>query len=124
MELRRVLRCIHIIGRRNQVREYFQYLGHVVVELAFRIGDYFLRVLLQEDASLSGCENADDDPILKLGNASEFFNDLYHRFLLTPKVEMKCLCLQAMAVVYGRNYADIGPFNDTKYIVAMLERVS
>jgi len=29
-----------------------------------------------------------------------------------------------MAVVYGRCYDEIGPFNDTKYIVGMLERVS
>jgi len=28
-----------------------------------------------------------------------------------------------MAVVYGRCYDEIGPFNDTKYIVGMLERV-
>lgn len=54
----------------------------------------------------------------------EFFNDLYHRFLLNPKVEMKCMCLQAMAIVYGRYYEDIGPFGDTKYIIGMLERVN
>jgi len=53
----------------------------------------------------------------------EFFNDLYHRFLLTPKIAMKCVCLQAIAVVYGRCYDEIGPFNDTKYIVGMLDRV-
>lgn len=52
----------------------------------------------------------------------EFFNDLYHRFLLTTKVDMKCLCLQAMTIVYGRYFEDIGPFSDTKYIVGMLER--
>ncbi len=61
-----------------------------------------------------------ESPITKSG---EFFNDLYHRFLLTPKVEMKCLCLQAMTIVYGRHYEDIGCFHDTKYIVAMLDRV-
>lgn len=53
----------------------------------------------------------------------EFFNDLYHRFLLTPKTNMKCLCLQAMAVVYGRCVEEIGQFNDTRYIVGMLDRV-
>lgn len=53
----------------------------------------------------------------------EFFNDLYHRFLSTPKVEMKCMCLQAMTIVYGRYYEEIGPFADTKYIVQMLDRV-
>lgn len=36
---------------------------------------------------------------------------------------MKCMCLQAMSIVYGRYYEDIGPFSDTKYVVGMLERV-
>ncbi len=79
-----------------------------------KIGDYFLRLLLEEDQA----EN-EDSPINKSG---EFFNDLYHRFILTPKTEMKCLCLQAMTIVYGRHHGDIGPFHDTKYIVAMLDR--
>ncbi|XP_066599154.1 dnaJ homolog subfamily C member 13 isoform X2 [Prorops nasuta] len=76
-----------------------------------KIGDYYLRLLLERDSP--------DSPIRK---SYEFFNDLYHRFLLTTKVEMKCLCLQAMTIVYGRYYEDIGPFSDTKYIVGMLER--
>lgn len=54
----------------------------------------------------------------------EFFNELYHRFLLTPKVTMKCLCLQALSIVYGKCFEEIGPFTDTKYIVGMLDRVS
>lgn len=54
----------------------------------------------------------------------EFFNELYHRFLLTPKVSMKCLCLQALSIVYAKCYEEIGPFTDTKYIVGMLDRVS
>ena len=78
-----------------------------------KIGDYFLRLLLEQD-SLD-----ENSPISKSG---VFFNDLYHRFILTPKTEMKCLCLQAMTIVYGRHFGDIGPFHDTKYIVAMLDR--
>ena len=35
---------------------------------------------------------------------------------------MKCLCLQAMTIVYGRHYEEIGCFHDTRYIVAMLDR--
>ena len=53
----------------------------------------------------------------------EFFNDLYHRFLLTNKINMKCMCLHALAIVYGKCYEDIGAFNDTRYIVQMLDRV-
>lgn len=77
-----------------------------------KIGDYFLRLLLEMDDN-------DNSPIRR---SYEFFNDLYHRFLLTNKVEMKCMCLQAMSIVYGRYFEDIGHFSDTKYIVGMLER--
>eukprot|EP00795_Rhopilema_esculentum_P013369 gene13369-4225_t len=76
-----------------------------------RIGDYYLRVLLEEDS--------DEYPIV---HATEFFNDLYHRFLLTTKPDMKALCLQAMAKVYSRCFEEIGSFNDTKFIVGMLDR--
>jgi DnaJ family protein C protein 13 len=60
-------------------------------------------------------------------NASEFFNDLYHRFLLSqptnPKQSsMKSMCLQAMTIVYARHYESIGPFNDTRHIILMLDR--
>ena len=50
---------------------------------------------------------ADQDSVIT--DSSVFLNDLYHRFLLTPKVKMKCICLQAMAIVYGRHCEDIGP---------------
>uniref|UniRef100_H2Z525 J domain-containing protein n=1 Tax=Ciona savignyi TaxID=51511 RepID=H2Z525_CIOSA len=79
-----------------------------------KIGDYFLRLLLEEEF----------EEELAIKRSYEFFNDLYHRFLLTPKTAMKCMCLQAMAIVYGKCWEDIGPFNDTKYIVGMLERCS
>lgn len=78
-----------------------------------RIGDYYLRLLLEENES-------QDNSYIK--RSYEFFNDLYHRFLLTTKTSMRCMCLQAMAIVYGRHYEEIGAFNDTKYIVGMLER--
>ena len=61
-----------------------------------RIGQYFLRLLLEED-NIGGTGSI-------ITNATVFFNDLYHRFLLTPKIDMKCLCLQAMAIVYGRHH--------------------
>lgn len=81
-------------------------------------GDYYLRLLLEEDEGDSSEETS------AIRRSYEFFNDLYHRFLLTPKIEMKCMCLQAMTIVYGRCFEEIGAFNDTKYIVGMLERVS
>ncbi|KAM3822189.1 dnaJ homolog subfamily C member 13 isoform 2-T4 [Vipera latastei] len=78
-----------------------------------KIGDYYLRLLLEEE------ESEESEAIKK---SYEFFNELYHRFLLTPKINMKCLCLQALAIVYGRCYEEIGAFGDTRYIVGMLER--
>ncbi|XP_023328115.1 dnaJ homolog subfamily C member 13 [Eurytemora carolleeae] len=87
---------------------------YVSLQEEIKIGQYFLRLLLEED-TMGGADSI-------ITNPSVFFNDLYHRFLLTPKIDMKCLCLQAMAIVYGRHHEDIGPFNDTKYILAMLDR--
>ncbi|XP_005092836.1 dnaJ homolog subfamily C member 13 isoform X2 [Aplysia californica] len=81
-----------------------------------KIGDYYLRLLLEEDDD----EATEETSAIK--KSYEFFNDLYHRFLLTPKVNMKCMCLQAMAIVYGRCHEEIGAFNDTRYMVGMLER--
>ncbi|XP_036374961.1 dnaJ homolog subfamily C member 13-like [Megalops cyprinoides] len=78
-----------------------------------KIGDYYLRLLLEED------ENEESGAIKR---SYEFFNELYHHFLLAPKVSMKCLCLQALAIVYGKCREEIGPFTDTKYIVDMLDQ--
>lgn len=51
-----------------------------------------------------------------------FFNNVYHRFLLSTRTEMKCLCLRAMGVAYERHCITIGSFGDTKYIVQMLAK--
>ncbi len=107
-----------------------------------KIGDYYLRLLLEEDENEESaaikrsyvsehrrravficCVFSSSSVCVSL-RRYEFFNELYHRFLLTPKVAMKCLCLQALAIVYGRCCEEIGPFADTKYIVGMLDRVS
>ncbi|KAL0279212.1 UNVERIFIED_CONTAM: hypothetical protein PYX00_000818 [Menopon gallinae] len=77
-----------------------------------KIGEYYLRLLLEKDEK-------NECPIAR---SYEFFNVLYHRFLLTPKPELKSMCLQAMSIVYGQHFKDIGPFSDTKYIVGMLDR--
>lgn len=77
-----------------------------------KIGDYYLRLLLQESESTA----------TPIHNPGEFFNNVYHRFLLSAKSEMRCLCLMAMAVTYGRHHITIGPFPDAKYIVNMLAK--
>jgi DnaJ family protein C protein 13 len=58
---------------------------------------------------------------LEIKNAIVFFNDLYHRFLLS-NTQMKSMCLEAMTIVYTKCHREIGSFHDTKYIVAMLDR--
>ncbi|CAI4221283.1 unnamed protein product [Auanema sp. JU1783] len=82
------------------------------LEDEIKIGDYYLRVMLQE---------ADDDST-PIHNPLEFFNDVYHRFLLSAKSEMRCFCLRAMAVAYCRNHETIGAFADAKYFVSMLSK--
>lgn len=89
---------------------------YVCLAEEIKIGDYYLRLLLEEDDD----EATEETSAIK--KSYEFFNDLYHRFLLTPKVNMKCMCLQAMAIVYSRCHEEIGAFNDTRYMVGMLER--
>uniref|UniRef100_A0A915DHU5 GYF_2 domain-containing protein n=1 Tax=Ditylenchus dipsaci TaxID=166011 RepID=A0A915DHU5_9BILA len=77
-----------------------------------RIGDYYLRFLLNEN-------NEEATPIHK---PSEFFNNVYHRFLLATRSDMKCLCLKAMGVVYERHCITIGAFSDSKFIVQMMSK--
>ncbi|KAK6107132.1 DnaJ domain family protein [Brugia pahangi] len=79
-----------------------------------KIGDYYLRILLQES----------DATATPIHNPGDFFNSVYHRFLLSAKSEMRCLCLKAMAITYGRHHITIGPFMDSKYIVNMLSKCS
>lgn len=62
-----------------------------------KIGDYYLRLLLEE-----GTETAD------LQNPLEFFNDLYHRFLLSPKSYMKAMCLQVFGRLFSVSFLRIG----------------
>uniref|UniRef100_A0A8R1HPJ1 J domain-containing protein n=1 Tax=Caenorhabditis japonica TaxID=281687 RepID=A0A8R1HPJ1_CAEJA len=77
-----------------------------------KIGDYYLRLLLVEA----------DENATPIHNPLEFFNNVYHRFLLSTKVDMKCLCLRAMAITYARHHMTIGAFQDAKYFVEMLAK--
>ena len=46
-------------------------------------GDHYLPLLLENDPKTT-----------RIHNPVEFFNDLYHRFLLTTQPNMKAMCLQ------------------------------
>lgn len=80
------------------------------VQEEIKIGDYYLRFLLNEDS----------DAATPIHDPLHFFNNVYHRFLLSTRTDMKCLCLRAMGIAYGRHFMTIGSFSDSKYIVQML----
>ncbi|VDM52100.1 unnamed protein product, partial [Angiostrongylus costaricensis] len=77
-----------------------------------KIGDYYLRLLLQEA----------DETATPIHNPTEFFNNVYHRFLLSARSEMRCLCLHAMSVTYARHHMTIGTFDDARHFVNMLAK--
>uniref|UniRef100_A0A8D8SG75 DnaJ homolog subfamily C member 13 n=1 Tax=Cacopsylla melanoneura TaxID=428564 RepID=A0A8D8SG75_9HEMI len=75
------------------------------------IDGYYLRILLESSSQDLGIRS----PLT-------FFNNLYHRFLLTQRLDMKCQCLQAMSIVYNQYSEVIGLFPDIRYIIVMLSR--
>lgn len=78
-----------------------------------KIGDYFLRLLLE------GSDNLIQK--IQIKSPFHFLSDLYHRFLLNKRVDMRATCLHAMAIIYDNYMGDIGQFNDIKYILEMLK---
>ncbi|RNC31374.1 endosomal trafficking protein RME-8, partial [Trypanosoma cruzi] len=73
-----------------------------------RIGQHYPRLLFEMK-----------DPAIS--RPKEFFNDMYHRFLLSQEPKTKMSCLHGMTILYEHYAADIGQFNDVEYIVKMLE---
>lgn len=84
-----------------------------------KIGNYYLRLLLSQENSISDETNLTNRLFIK--NPYDFFNNLYHRFLSNSKLSMKSDCLQAMSIIYGEYVEEIGPFNDIKFVVQILE---
>ncbi|KAA3681187.1 DnaJ subfamily C member 13, partial [Paragonimus westermani] len=128
-----------------------------------RVGNYYLRLLLEEDKRVHG-ENAtiklDEDEhderltgLSRIRDSKQFFNDLFRRYLQyiasgpslgsmaqytstaatrgtrdsqqrAHRLAMRCLCLHAMAVVYGRCHLEIGPVSDIPLLVYLLDRTT
>ncbi|GMT02615.1 hypothetical protein PENTCL1PPCAC_24789, partial [Pristionchus entomophagus] len=82
------------------------------LEAEIRIGDYYLRLLLAEG-------EAEATPI---HDAVNFFSAVYHRFLLPSRVDLRCVCLSAMAIAYERSHITIGAFPDAKHFVELLRK--
>lgn len=78
-----------------------------------KIGDYFLRLLLEDSDNLLNK--------IQIKSPFHFLSDLYHRFLLNKRVDMRATCLHAMAIIYDNYMGEIGQFNDIKYILEMLK---
>ncbi|KER23065.1 hypothetical protein T265_08964 [Opisthorchis viverrini] len=126
-----------------------------------RVGNYYLRLLLEEDKRVHGedatipLDVSTTEPAVGLSrirDSKQFFNDLFRRYLqyiasgpsldsfaqlssATPRssrdgqqrahrLSMRCLCLHAMAVVYGRCHAEIGPVSDIPLLVYLLDRTT
>jgi len=73
-----------------------------------RIGNHYPRLLFESK-----------DPVI--ARPKEFFNDMYHRFLLIQDFELKCQCLHGMAILYQHYAEEIGVFNDIEFMVQMLD---
>ncbi|CAD5207181.1 unnamed protein product [Bursaphelenchus okinawaensis] len=114
-EMRQLQLELELVEKENTLvswnhTEFFVEYPSLVDEI--RIGDYYLRVLLNEET----------DTATPIHDPQDFFNQVYHRFLLASKTDLKCLCLRAMGIAYERHVMTIGPFNDSKHIVQMLAR--
>lgn len=60
------------------------------------------------------------DPVI--ARPKEFFNDMYHRFLLVQDFTMKMRCLHGMGLLYQYYPEEIGQFNDIEFLIKMLEK--
>ncbi|TPP40896.1 DnaJ protein, partial [Fasciola gigantica] len=126
-----------------------------------RVGNYYLRLLLEEDKRVQG-EDATIPTdtagaanhavgLSRIRDSKQFFNDLFRRYLQyiasgpalgsnkqsnsttrgtrdsqlrAHRLAMRCLCLHAMAVVYGRCHQEIGPISDIPLLVYLLDRTT
>jgi DnaJ family protein C protein 13 len=60
----------------------------------------------------------------QIARPKEFFNDMYHRFLLVQDFNLKCQCLHGMAILYEHYAEEIGQFHDIEFTIQMLENCS
>jgi DnaJ family protein C protein 13 len=76
-----------------------------------KIGHHYPRLLFESQ-----------NPVI--ARPKEFFNDMYHRFLLVHDFSMKTQCLHGMSLLYKHYPEEIGQFNDIEFIVKMLEHAT
>lgn len=84
---------------------------YVSLRSEVKIGDHYPRLLME------GSQPTIQRP-------KEFFNNVYHRFLLSTETDEKLFCLQCMTIVVEQYSEALGCFHDTTYFVGMLRECS
>uniref|UniRef100_A0A0K2TL60 J domain-containing protein n=1 Tax=Lepeophtheirus salmonis TaxID=72036 RepID=A0A0K2TL60_LEPSM len=79
------------------------------VQNEVQAGGYYLRQLLEEKK-------------IDIYDPLNFFNDVYHQFLLSFDLEIRGICLQTMTRLYNSYYEEIGIFKDIKHIIEKLQK--
>lgn len=59
---------------------------------------------------------------MQLHSPGRFFNELYHRLLWEPKLEIRLLALHGMALTYQNYHQGIGPFPGMGHVIEMLRK--
>ncbi|XQJ29071.1 endosomal trafficking protein RME-8, putative [Leishmania guyanensis] len=76
-----------------------------------KIGQHYPRLLFE-----------DAHPVI--ARPREFFNDMYHRFLLVQDPKSKLECLHGLALLYTHYAEDIGEFHDVPFLLQMLQNTT
>ncbi|KPI90185.1 putative endosomal trafficking protein RME-8 [Leptomonas seymouri] len=74
-----------------------------------KIGQHYPRLLFDEA-----------HPVI--ARPREFFNDMYHRFLLVQDTKSKLECLHGLALLYKHYPEQVGEFHDVPYLLQMLQK--
>nr|CCC48508.1 putative endosomal trafficking protein RME-8, fragment [Trypanosoma vivax Y486] len=72
-----------------------------------KVGEHYLRLLFESGKPV-------------VARPKDFFNDVYHRFLLAHDDKTRLECLRGMSILYEHYANAIGQFNDTAHIVHLL----
>lgn len=83
-------------------------IAYASLQSEVKIGDHYPRLLFERE-----------EP--EISRPKDFFNDLYHRFLLSNGGEEKIFCLQGMTILLKYYAEAIGVFHDVPYFVEMLK---
>ncbi|KAG5498717.1 hypothetical protein JKF63_03005 [Porcisia hertigi] len=78
------------------------------LDAELKVGQHYPRLLFE-------------DPHPVIAQPREFFNNMYHRFLLVQDTKIKLECLHGLALLYTHYAETIGEFNDLPFLLQMLQ---